>query len=329
MSFLFAAPGELVTAASDLAGIGSTLSTANAAAAAPTTGVLASAADQVSAQVAALFSEHGLGYQQISGQIASFHKQFVQALSAGADAFAAAEANAMQTLSSAVNAPAASLLGESPLASGVGAGAGAGPGGGIAGAVGGAVSNAVNAVNRVESVVLGSNFLGGTGLLGSNFLGRSGLFSGSAAAAIQSAASALRPTAGISALTAASALLSPAAMTNAAVVPAANGAIANAIENGYLLIEPYVRYGFELAQYAVGWIPWVGWLAPQILIFYDLFEPMVQSGLFNIVDWLSGAITFGQGLNNFIVDTTNSINRFIHAEINFFLPPLPPLPPIP
>ena len=243
-------------------------------------------------------------------------------MSASANAFTAAEANAAQTLTNAVNGPATAVLGH-PL---VGTAANAGASGGVAGAAGGAVSNAVS---RIESGVLGSNFLGGTGLLGSNFLGGSSLFGSNGAAAIQSAANGLlRPTAGIGALTSASALLSPVAATNGAVM-AATGAIGTAIKNAYLAIEPWVFYGFELAQYAVGWIPWVGWLAPQITIFYNLFEPMVQSGLFNIIDWLSCSISFSQGLNNFIVDTANSINRFIQAEIDFFLPPLPPLPPLP
>src|ERR1700758_2651682 len=107
MSFLFAVPPELAAATSDLAGIGSTVGAAGAAAAAPTTGVVASAADQVSTQVAALLSEHGLGYQQVSAQMAAFHERFVQTLSAGASKYAQAEANAAQTLTHAVQAPAA------------------------------------------------------------------------------------------------------------------------------------------------------------------------------------------------------------------------------
>ena len=94
MFFVRADPEALVAAASDLTGIGSTLGTANAAAAAPTTGIVASAADEVSAQVAALLSEHGLGYQQLSSQIAAFHEKFVQTLTAGVGAYAATEANA-------------------------------------------------------------------------------------------------------------------------------------------------------------------------------------------------------------------------------------------
>jgi hypothetical protein len=301
MSFVFAAPHELATAASDLAGIGSTLGAANAAAAAPTAGVLASAADQVSAQVAALLSEHGLGYQQVSAQMAAFHERFVQTLTAGASTYAEAEANAAQTLAHAVNAPAAAVRAQPPLGSGIGSGA---AGGAMAGGV---VSNALG---RIEGAVLGSNFSGAASQAGALFLG---------------------PTGGISALTAARALLAPAAMTNAAaVVPAASGSIGDAIEAGYLLIEPYVQYGFNLAAYAAGFVPYVGYLGQQINIFYDLFEPLVQAGLFNTIDFLQGAITFSQGLNNFFGATTASINQFIQNEIYWalgFLPPLPPLPP--
>jgi PE family len=352
MSFLFATPEALAAAASDLSGIGSTINSAGAAAAAPTSAVAASAADAVSAQVAAFLSQHGLGYQQFSAQIAQFHEQFVQTLSSGANAFAAAESNAAQTLADAANAPAAALPGAAQtLASAVNAPAatllggavsgavnrvesvvaganflggaavlgGGGGGGGIAATVGGAVSSAVTSV---ESVVGVPNFLGSAGLLGSNFLGLP--------QALASQAGALLPTGGIRALTAASALVTPATMTNAAVVPAASGSIGDAIKAGYLLVEPYVQYGFDLAAYAVGYLPYVGWLAPQIYFLYDMFEPMVQAGLFNTIDWLQGSISFAQGLANFWDATTASINQFISTEIYWalsFLPPLPPLPP--
>jgi hypothetical protein len=304
MSFVFAAPQELATAASDLAGISSTLGAANAAAVVPTTGVVASAADQVSAQVAALLSEHGLGYQQVSAQMAAFHERFVQTLSAGAGAYAQTEANAAQALAHAVSAPAAAVPGHSALGSGIGSAAA----GGIS--AGGGVPNAVS---RITGAVLGSNFSGAAG---------------------QAGALLLPPTGGVGALTAARALLAPAAMTNAAAVePAAVAAasLGDTIKAGYLLIEPYVQYGFDLAAYAVGFVPYVGVLAPQIYFFYDLIEPLVQAGLFNTIDWLQGTITFGQGLSNFFGATTASINQFINNEINwvfgYILPPLPPLPP--
>ena len=112
MSFVIAAPEALVAAASDLAGIGTTLSTANAAAAAPTTRLLAAGADEVSSAIASLFSSYAQDFQALSTRVAAFHDQFVQALNAGAGWYASAEAvNVQQTLLNAANAPAEALLG--------------------------------------------------------------------------------------------------------------------------------------------------------------------------------------------------------------------------
>lgn len=92
MSFVIVAPEALMSVASEVAGIGSALNAANAAAAAPTTGVLAAAADEVSAAMAALFGAHAQEYQRLSAQAAGFHAQFVQALNAGVNSYASAEA---------------------------------------------------------------------------------------------------------------------------------------------------------------------------------------------------------------------------------------------
>ncbi|MGO9506495.1 MAG: PE family protein [Mycobacterium sp.] len=129
MSFLNAVPQAVLAAAADLAGIGSVISDANAAAAAPTTGALAPGADGVSATIAALFDSHAQTYQVISAQAAAFHNQFVQMLTAGANSYAAAEAaNALplvaqqgaqavqQAVPAAVSAPVQSLLAQ-PTAS--------------------------------------------------------------------------------------------------------------------------------------------------------------------------------------------------------------------
>jgi hypothetical protein len=61
---------ELSSSAAEVGRIGSAISQAHAAAAPMTTSVVAAAGDEVSASVAALFSEHG----------AAFHSHFVQAL---------------------------------------------------------------------------------------------------------------------------------------------------------------------------------------------------------------------------------------------------------
>jgi hypothetical protein len=78
----------------------------------------------------------------------------------------------------------------------------------------------------------------------------------------------------------------------------------------------------------VRWLPFIGWFAPQIMYFYYLFEPIVQSVLFNTIDFLDGTVSFSQGLNNIYTATTASINQFITTEIYWihsFFPPLPPI----
>src|SRR5215472_4934063 len=92
MSFVIAMPEVVATAATDLAGIRSTISAAHAAAAPCTTVVLAAGADEVSSGIAAVFGEHAQAFQSISAQATAFHDQFVKALSSGAGAYAAAEA---------------------------------------------------------------------------------------------------------------------------------------------------------------------------------------------------------------------------------------------
>jgi hypothetical protein len=105
--------------------------------------------------------------------------------------------------------------------------------------------------------------------------------------------------------------------------------IGTSIKGIYNAVEPWVQYGFDLAAYAVGWVPYVGWLAPQITIFYHFGERIARSITFNIADWLDGRISFGQGLVNVGVDTFNSFVQLGIDQWNFWLPSLPPLPPFP
>jgi hypothetical protein len=87
-----------------------------------------------------------------------------------------------------------------------------------------------------------------------------------------------------------------------------------------------VRYGFEVATYVVGWIPWVGWLAPQIMIFYNFGERIVESLVVNSANWLWGPLPFGEGLGNIAEDSWDALLQLGRDEWNFWLPPLPPLP---
>ncbi|WIM88929.1 PE family protein [Candidatus Mycobacterium wuenschmannii] len=92
MSFVSAQPAELTAAADNLQGIGSVMAAQNAAAAAPTTGVVPAAADEVSALTAAQFATHAEMYQVISAQAAAIHDMFVSTLGMSAGSYAATEA---------------------------------------------------------------------------------------------------------------------------------------------------------------------------------------------------------------------------------------------
>ncbi|ORA21975.1 PE family protein, partial [Mycobacterium angelicum] len=136
MSYVVVTPELLTLAARDLAGIGSSLSQAGATAAAPTTSVVAAAADEISAQIAALFGAHGQAFQTASAQAAALHDQFVRAMTGGASAYASAEAAAaspLQPVLDALNAPTQALLGRPLIGNGANGAAGTGANGGDGG----------------------------------------------------------------------------------------------------------------------------------------------------------------------------------------------------
>ncbi|BBY08697.1 MAG TPA: PE family protein [Mycobacterium sp.] len=92
MSFVTTQPEALTAAAANLQGIGASMSAQNAAAAAPTTGVVPAAADEVSALTAAQFVAHAQMYQAVSAQAAAIHEQFVNTLGTSAASYAVTEA---------------------------------------------------------------------------------------------------------------------------------------------------------------------------------------------------------------------------------------------
>ena len=154
MSFVVVAPDAIRAAATELAGIGSTLSVVNAASSAQTTAIAAAAGDEVSAAIALLFSSHSQRFQALMAQAAAFHRQSVQAMTASAGSYAGAEvgnASLLETLDREVlgwvNAPTRALLGR-PLFRNGGTGLGGtnavtlGSGTANAGSSGGAGTNA-------------------------------------------------------------------------------------------------------------------------------------------------------------------------------------------
>jgi PE family protein len=92
MSFVTTHPEALVGAAGALQGIGSAMAAQDAAAAAPTMGVVPPAADEVSALTAAQFAAHAEMYQAISAHAIAIHELFVNTLGVSAGSYAATEA---------------------------------------------------------------------------------------------------------------------------------------------------------------------------------------------------------------------------------------------
>jgi YVTN family beta-propeller protein len=118
MSFLIAIPQSLSGASDDLATIGAAITAANGAAAAPTTGLLAASADEVSVALAGLFGTHAQAYQILAARAEGFHHRLVSLLGGSANSYAAAEAASASPLQAfeqdvlaVINAPTQALLG--------------------------------------------------------------------------------------------------------------------------------------------------------------------------------------------------------------------------
>lgn len=131
MSLMVVAPEALTSAAADVESIGSALTAARLAAAVPTTGVAAAAADEVSQAVAALFAGCGREYQALTTRAGTFQQQFLQALTSAAGSYVAAEEAAammlrpaQQNLLGSVNPPAEALLGRPLIGTGNAGGTG-------------------------------------------------------------------------------------------------------------------------------------------------------------------------------------------------------------
>ncbi len=99
MSGLITQPELIATAATDVAGVRSAIGAAKAAAAFPTTALVAAAQDEVSTAAAALFGGYGNQYQALLKQAAAFHDEFATALATAGSSYTQAEvANATSML---------------------------------------------------------------------------------------------------------------------------------------------------------------------------------------------------------------------------------------
>lgn len=101
-------------------------------------------------------------------------------------------------------------------------------------------------------------------------------------------------------------------------------ALANAIDNAYEAIEPWVRYGFEVASDVVAWIPWVGIFANQIMVVYNFAESLINSGVFNSTDWLRGDGSALKNVADWVVDLGLAVVWLGIDEVGAWIP-LPPI----
>jgi hypothetical protein len=178
VSLLGVVPELLESAAADLKSIGSALDAAHAAAAVPTTGIVAAGADEVSAAVAALFSGHGQQFQVLSAQASAFQQQFVQTLSSAAGSYLsteAANASPLQVVvqdaqSLAAFSPVQNLLGRPLIGNGT-AGTAASPNGGAGGLLWG---NGGTGYSEPASSGLAGGAGGAAGLIGNGGAGGTG-----------------------------------------------------------------------------------------------------------------------------------------------------------
>ncbi len=93
MSFLKTIPQELLSAAAQLEGIGTSLTAQNAGAAAPTTSIAPAASDPVSMLQAGIFSSYGTLYQQLAAEAHAIQQQFTSTLGLSSGTYSATEAS--------------------------------------------------------------------------------------------------------------------------------------------------------------------------------------------------------------------------------------------
>jgi hypothetical protein len=237
MSFVFATPEYVAAAASDLANIGGTISSANAAALGPTSGVLAAGADEVSATIAALFDAHAQAYQALSAQAALFHQQFVELMSGGSAQYAlteAANASPLQTVeqgvTSGISAPTQAAASASPTGGSASWVPAAAPssGSGVFGSGGsGAAGQLVSSVGADPAAAAvgsggGSFGIGGAGLTGSLVAGQNAVPAAGGSAGLVGSGGAVEAAGSAEELGVGEtpAAVSPSAVTPLAAVPA-------------------------------------------------------------------------------------------------------------
>ena len=108
--------------------------------------------------------------------------------------------------------------------------------------------------------------------------------------------------------------------------------VSSVIVNTFDTLEPWVAYGFELADYALSFVPGLWWIAPAIDLAYFSIEPLVQAGVYSFAYLINGQ--FADIGPTLALGVQEAVDNFIFFGIAWIgslipLPPLPPFPPIP
>ena len=107
------------------------------------------------------------------------------------------------------------------------------------------------------------------------------------------------------------------------------------VRTAYDTVEPWVAYGFELADYALSYVPGLWWIAPGIDLAYFSIEPLVQAAVYSFADLIDlNFAQIGPDIQAGIAEATQNFldygAQWIADLIPFPpLPPVPPLPPLP
>jgi len=111
------------------------------------------------------------------------------------------------------------------------------------------------------------------------------------------------------------------------VTISATGSAGDTIISAYNAIEPWAQWGFEVAAWAVSYLPWpLGWLGQQINIAYNIGEPIVQAVVYSFAYLIDGQFDLiGPTLINGV---NTAVNNLVTGEIAWVLSFFPPLPPI-
>ncbi|MCV7192071.1 hypothetical protein [Mycolicibacterium brumae] len=95
----------------------------------------------------------------------------------------------------------------------------------------------------------------------------------------------------------------------------------------YTAVEPWVAWGFDVAAWAVAWLPWIGWVAAdQIEILYNAGEVLVRSWFQAAQDLVN--LNWANIPPTLINGVTGGLRTLVRGEINWLFGWLPPLPPI-